>query len=74
MSLSSGDWFTPAEAAAWLGVGKTMILRACRLGQLRHARYSHRTIRIHREWLLGWADERTTPESSDNGGAQRSNL
>lgn len=42
----SGDWVTPEEAAAYLGVSKQTVRAWCRAGKLRGAKLGHHTVRI----------------------------
>jgi excisionase family DNA binding protein len=51
-------WMTPREAAAYLGVGVDTIYDACAAGGLRHAKLGHRTIRLRRDWIDMWAEEK----------------
>jgi excisionase family DNA binding protein len=51
-------WMTPREAADYLGVGIDTIYDACAAGGLKHAKLGHRTIRLRREWVDRWAEDR----------------
>lgn len=59
-SVPDGTWLTPHEAAAYLHVGVDIIYDACAVRGLRHTKLGHRTIRIKREWVDAWAEERAT--------------
>jgi excisionase family DNA binding protein len=51
-------WMTPRQAAAHLGVGIDTIYDACAAGGLRHVKLGHRTIRLRRDWIDMWAEEK----------------
>jgi excisionase family DNA binding protein len=48
------DWFSPAEAAAHVRVGRRTIYKAMKGGQLKASLVNGRDFRIHRTWLLDW--------------------
>jgi len=41
-----GDWVTPGEAAAYLGVSKQTVRAWCAAGKLKSAKMGHHTVRI----------------------------
>ena len=49
---------TPREAADYLCVGVDTIYDACAAGGLRHVKLGHRTLRVRREWVDAWAEEK----------------
>jgi excisionase family DNA binding protein len=51
-------WMTPRQAAEYLGVGIDTIYDACAAGGLKHVKLGHRTIRLRREWIDRWAEDR----------------
>ena len=51
-------WLTIREAAQYLRVGVDLIYDACAVGGLKHVKLGHRTIRLRREWVDTWADEK----------------
>jgi excisionase family DNA binding protein len=51
-------WMTLRQAADYLGVGIDTIYDACAAGGLKHVKLGHRTIRVRREWIDRWAEER----------------
>ena len=51
-------WLTVREAAEYLRVGVDLIYDACAVGGLKHVKLGHRTIRLRREWVDTWADEK----------------
>jgi len=51
-------WLTPRQAADYLGVGVDIIYDACAAGGLKHAKLGHRTIRLRRDWIDRWTEER----------------
>lgn len=51
-------WLTPRQAADYLGVGVDTIYDACAAGGLKHTKLGHRTIRLRREWIDRWTEER----------------
>ena len=55
---AEGTWLTPRQAAQYLKVGVDTIYDACAAGGLKHVKLGYRTIRLRREWIDGWADER----------------
>jgi len=52
------SWLTIPEAAEYLRVGVDRIYDACAIGGLKHVKLGHRTIRLRREWVDTWADEK----------------
>ena len=42
----AGDWVTPEEAAAYLGVSKQTVRAWCAAGKLKSAKLGHHTVRI----------------------------
>lgn len=61
-SVSAGEavWLTIKEAAAYLGVGVDTIYDACAAGGLKHVKLRHRTIRLRRDWIDRWAEDRAS--------------
>jgi len=53
-------WLTPRQAADYLGVGVDTIYDACAAGGLKHVKLGHRTIRLRREWIDRWTEERAS--------------
>jgi excisionase family DNA binding protein len=51
-------WMTLRQAADYLGVGIDTIYDACAAGGLKHVKLGYRTIRVRREWIDRWAEER----------------
>jgi excisionase family DNA binding protein len=51
-------WMTLRQAAGYLGVGIDTIYDACAAGGLKHVKLGYRTIRVRREWIDRWAEER----------------
>ena len=49
---------TPRQAADYLGVGIDTIYDACAAGGLKHVKLGHRTIRLRRDWIDHWAEQR----------------
>ena len=52
-------WMTPQDAADYLKVSATTIYRACQSQGLRYVKVGHSTIRLRRDWIDEWLDERT---------------
>ena len=52
------SWLTIPEVADYLRVGVDRIYDACAVGGLKHVKLGHRTIRLRREWVDTWADEK----------------
>jgi excisionase family DNA binding protein len=51
-------WMTPRQAATHLGVGIDTIYDACAAGGLKHVELGHRTIRLRRDWIDRWAEDK----------------
>ena len=51
-------WLTPRQAAEYLGVGVDTVYDACSAGGLKHVKLGYRTIRVRRDWIDRWAEER----------------
>jgi excisionase family DNA binding protein len=51
-------WLTPRQAADYLGVGIDTIYDACAAGGLKHVKLGHRTIRLRRDWIDHWVEQR----------------
>lgn len=60
VATSTAVWMTIKEAAAYLGVGVDTIYDACAAGGLKHVKLGHRTIRLRREWIDRWAEDRAS--------------
>ena len=54
----NGDWLTPREVAQYLRVGVDSVYDACAVGGLKHVKLGYRTIRVRRDWVDTWADEK----------------
>lgn len=52
------NWMTPRQAALYLAVGVDAIYAACAAGGLKHVKLGYRTIRLRREWIDRWAEDR----------------
>ena len=57
-NADESTWMTLRQAANYLGVGIDTIYDACAAGGLKHVKLGHRTIRVRREWIDRWAEER----------------
>lgn len=57
-SAGEPTWMTLRQAADYLGVGIDTIYDACAAGGLKHVKLGYRTIRVRREWIDRWAEER----------------
>ena len=57
-ALRESSWMTPRQAADYLGVGIDTIYDACAAGGLKHVKLGHRTLRVRREWVDAWAEEK----------------
>lgn len=55
---STRDYISPKEAADYLGVSVDSVYEACATKGLKHLKMGHSTIRIRREWIDQWADEK----------------
>ena len=55
---TESTWLTPRQAADYLGVSIDTIYDACAAGGLKHVKLGHRTIRLRREWIDRWTEER----------------
>jgi len=56
-------WFTPDQAAAYLGVERETIMRRARDGQIRYSKVTPRPngkVRFRREWLDEYLERRAT--------------
>jgi excisionase family DNA binding protein len=58
--IAESIWMTPRQVAEYLGVGVDTIYDACAAGGLKHVKLGHRTIRVRRDWIDRWAEERAT--------------
>jgi excisionase family DNA binding protein len=58
IARSESTWMTPRQAADYLGVGIDTIYDACAAGGLKHVKLGHRTLRVRREWVDAWAEEK----------------
>ena len=56
--IAESTWMTPRQVAEYLGVGVDTIYDACAAGGLKHVKLGHRTIRLRRDWIDRWAEER----------------
>jgi len=59
-TIPESTWMTPRQVAEYLGVGVDTIYDACAAGGLKHVKIGHRTIRLRREWIDRWAEERAS--------------
>ena len=59
-TIPESIWMTPRQVAEYLGVGVDTIYDACAAGGLKHVKIGHRTIRLRREWIDRWAEERAS--------------
>jgi len=57
------SWMTPRQAADHLGVGIDTIYDACAAGGLKHVKLGYRTLRVRREWVDAWAEEKARAHS-----------
>jgi excisionase family DNA binding protein len=57
------EWLTPRQAADYLGVGVDTIYDACAAGGLKHVKLGHRTLRLRRQWIDAWIEERARAHS-----------
>lgn len=57
-TVGESNWMTPRQAAEYLGVGVDTIYDACAAGGLKHVKLGHRTLRVRREWIDAWAEEK----------------
>lgn len=55
-SETERDWITVKEAAAQMQVGRRTLDKAIRAGKLRAFQVNGRDLRIHRLWLMDWAN------------------
>jgi excisionase family DNA binding protein len=59
-TIPESTWMTPRQVAEYLGVGVDTIYDACAAGGLKHVKIGYRTIRLRREWIDRWAEERAS--------------
>lgn len=59
-TIPESIWMTPRQAAEYLGVGVDTIYDACAAGGLKHVKLGYRTIRLRRDWIDRWAEDRAT--------------
>ena len=61
--VRESSWMTPRQAADHLGVGIDTIYDACAAGGLKHVKLGYRTLRVRREWVDAWAEEKARAHS-----------
>lgn len=61
--VRESSWMTPRQAADYLGVGIDTIYDACAAGGLKHVKLGYRTLRVRREWVDAWAEEKAHAHS-----------
>ena len=59
-TIAESTWMTPRQVAEYLGVGVDIIYDACAAGGLKHVKLGHRTIRLRRDWIDRWAEDRAS--------------
>jgi excisionase family DNA binding protein len=62
-STRESSWMTPRQAAEYLGVGIDTIYDACAAGGLKHVKLGYRTLRVRREWVDAWAEDKARAHS-----------